>query len=75
MSRRTVTIRFGAMAPPIRAQLEEQHIMGIPHSLITSFQHDADALTRLAVRGMLPDRAVTAARKRLIQRIRKQIME
>lgn len=69
----TLAIRFGAMAPTLRAQLLEQKVIGIPYSVLTTFQHDADALTRLSIRGLLPARTVSAARQRLIKRICKQI--
>lgn len=69
----TLSITFGAMAPTLRAQLLEQQIIGIPYSVLKTFQHDADALTRLSIRGLLSERTVSAARQRLIKRICKQI--
>ena len=61
-------IDFGAMAPKIAEQITAVGLTadkdGIAHC-----QKDADALTRLAVRGLLPDSAIRNGRKKLMKHI------
>ncbi len=61
-------IDFGAMAPKLKEQIKAADLKadsdGIEHC-----QKDADALTRLAVRGLLPDSAVRNGRKKLMKHI------
>jgi hypothetical protein len=61
-------IRFGAMAPPLRQQLAEQGCVLHPDDE-PGLQADADALTRLYLRGLLRASEVRAARQRLAKRI------
>jgi hypothetical protein len=66
-----IEIVFGAMAPPILDQLRAQ---GIRASILSSvdalqFQKDADAVVRLAVRGILPENAKRAAHRRILRRM------
>lgn len=61
-----IEIVFGAVCDPIDKQLREQ---GHPLKTASVFQKDADALTRLAVRGLLTDAQVRQARKKLLRRI------
>lgn len=63
----TVRIEFGAMAPRLSEQIDVGSIAdkrGIAHC-----QKDADALTRLAVRRLLPESAIRDGRKALLKRI------
>lgn len=48
-----VKLRFGAMSPRISEQLEAQGLQYKTDDII-HFQHDADAIVRLRVRGLLP---------------------
>ena len=59
-------ITFGAMATPLRKQLE---MTGMDVGSINHFQRDADAVTRLHVRGFLTDAETRKARIRLINKI------
>lgn len=58
-----VTVRLGALAPPLAAQL------GMPPEPLLHHQADLDAITRLAVRGLLPERQVVAARRKVLKAI------
>ena len=60
-------IRLGAITPPLKAQLQ-----GIlPAGELDIYDKDADAISRLAVRGLITEAAATRARKRLIRSIEK----
>lgn len=56
---------FGAFAP----RLTEQLAGAVSESDVFELQKDADAITRLSVRGLLGDGAVDSARRRLIEKI------
>jgi ribosomal protein L13 len=56
------------MAQGIKQQLAYQGLTAKP-SVIQHWQKDADAITRLAVRGMLSDAAKSAARRKLLKTI------
>lgn len=59
-----ISIELGALAPPLAEQLGLESTERLDH-----LQKDADALTRLRVRGLLTERESTAASKRLVKRI------
>lgn len=59
-------ITFGAMADPLRKQLE---MTGIDVGTINHLQRDADAIVRLHVRGLLTDSETSRARIRVIKKI------
>ena len=61
-------IVFGAMAPDIGQQLAYQGLTAKPRA-IDQWQKDADAITRLAVRGMLSDAERERVRRRLLKTI------
>lgn len=61
-------LTFGAMAPDIAQQLAYQGLTAKPRA-IDHWQKDADAITRLAVRGILSDAAKSAARRKLLKTI------
>lgn len=67
-----VALHFGAMAPSISEQLEGQGLTAEPADLL-HWQKDADAITRLTVRQMLPESQAHAARKRLMKKIAKAV--
>lgn len=55
-------IRFGAMAPYLSEQIP---------GLDEQYDIDADCITRLHIRGILPDAETHKARKRLLKKIEK----
>ena len=65
-------IEFEAMAPKIREQIKSAGLtadmVGITHC-----QLDADALTRLAIRGIIPESAVSSGRKKLLKHVLRYI--
>ena len=65
-----VRVHFGALAQPLKDQLVNAHI---DSELLSHFQHDADAITRLAVRGLLSDTEINRSRQRLMKKIIKAI--
>lgn len=64
----TLKLRFGAMPPFIREQLIEQGFT-FENNEIEHFQKDADAITRLRVRGLIPDSQIDKMNKKLINKI------
>ncbi len=75
---RVLNIRFGALCKPITVQLAEQGVnfYGNRSEKSTSarhFQRDADAITRLSLRGFMSAAAARNARKKLLGRISKQV--
>lgn len=64
-------IVFGAMAPPIIDQLREQGAHVLP-PYADRWQRFSDAITLLSVQGLLPEKAVHEARKRLVRRIKSE---
>jgi hypothetical protein len=65
-----VTIGFGGCVPKLRDQ--EVGLL-IPKNRIEGFEQDAEAITRLYIRGLLPEAQTEKARKRLIKAIIKSI--
>ena len=65
-----LSITFGAFARPMRSQLKGR---GIDRETMKHFQADADALTRLVVRGLLNDSEALRARKRFVDRIAEKV--
>lgn len=70
-----VELHFGALCHPIARQLRDCGVrmnVGIRGSA-TIWQNDADAITRLAVRQLLPESAARNARKKLFKKIIRDI--
>lgn len=67
-------IHFGALAEPIAVQLKNQQL-AIPNcgNELKHIQADADAVTRLAVRGYVPDGMKRVLHKKLMRRIREAL--
>jgi hypothetical protein len=63
-----IAITFGAFAPRISEQLE-QHGMKARTADVVAWQRDAEAITRLAVRGLLTEAGGSAARRKLLRKI------
>lgn len=59
-----LTLSFGAMAPKPSQQI---------HGLSPHFDKDADAITRLLIRGIITPSEADKARKRLVKEIAKEI--
>lgn len=62
----SIKIAFGALCDSIAKQLRTQ---GYRLKSVAPYQKDADAITRLVIRGLLPDSQANAARKRLMKDI------
>jgi hypothetical protein len=63
-------IYFGAMAPTLAEQLADYEY---DKDEMKHLQFDADAVSRLAVRGVLTEGAASKARQRLVNRIAKSV--
>lgn len=63
-----IAITFGAMAPRISEQLEQQGCKAKTDDMV-AWQRDAEAIARLCVRGLISDAAATSSRRRLLQAI------
>ena len=68
-----VNIIFGALSPNIETQLSSQGLTF--NGNVEALQNDIDAITRLAVRGLLTDSAINAARKKIMKNISKNSKE
>lgn len=67
-----LSLVFGASAPSIAEQLRRQGLLA-SDGAVTLWQRDADAITRLAIRQLLPDAAIRTARKNLLKRVAKGV--
>jgi hypothetical protein len=65
-----IGIHFGAMAPPLKEQLKE---FNLDDNSLEHFQKDAEAIVRLAIRGIIPDSVKSSANKRLLKNIVRKI--
>lgn len=67
----TLALDFGALCHPLAKQLKDQGVrMNVAiRGSAGIWQKDADAITRLAVRQLLPDSAAQNARKKLLKKI------
>lgn len=63
-----LNLSFGALAPPIREQLRYAKVT-IRSRDLAHFQRDADAVTRLVVRGLLSDGIAQKAIRKLMRNI------
>lgn len=63
-------LSFGASSPSIESQLEVQGFSFRPDR-INHYQQDADAITRLKIRGLLPESQFDKCYRRLIKKIGK----
>lgn len=70
-ARPSLGLEFGATADPLRAQLAAQ-ALHLDYSRVYQFQADADAITRLFIRGLLPESLASRCRFRLLKMIAKQ---
>jgi len=65
-------LHFGALAPKLKEQLKE--FMVLPDDLEHA-QLDADAITRLSIRGLITGSETLKARRKLGQKLDKAIIE
>lgn len=72
IAEREFGLHFGAMAESISDQLSAQGFNAEPADLL-HWQKDSDAITRLAVRRLLPESQAHNARKRLMKLIVKGV--
>ncbi len=63
---KTMQIELGALAKPLTEQLAGS---GIDHKKLQVFDLDANAISRLYVRGLITESQATAARKKLLRTI------
>lgn len=61
-----VTIDFGAMAPTLSKQLAKIGL-SLSRDTLKIIQRDADAITRLYMRGLLSDSQTLTARRKLMK--------
>lgn len=61
-------ITFGALAPKVAGQLKKQKLTAAPLD-IERAQANADAVTRLLIRGVLSDSEARKARQRILKRL------
>ena len=73
MSAMKIGINFGALAEPIAKQLRAQGIRlragQARNGIVGQSQRDADAITRLNVRGILSDGEARKARQRVLKHL------
>jgi hypothetical protein len=67
-----VELSLGALSPRLEEQLRKQG-KWVEAAKLDHYQRDADAISRLRVRGLLPDRAAYAARSKLINNLLKEM--
>jgi len=65
----SVSLEFGALAPPLREQLKDAGLVIRYKRNLAHYQRDADAITRIVIRGLISDSQARTARKRLMRRI------
>jgi hypothetical protein len=65
-------IAFGAMSKPLHEQISE-HGIPVTQDEMSHYQKDAEAITRLRIRGMLSDKEVGNTQIRLMKNIVKYL--
>ena len=68
----TLGLHFGALSPTIETQLKEQGLY-LDHESVDHCQKDANAITRLMVRGLIPMSVAEKARKKLVNVMGKEV--
>lgn len=67
MGERMLQLDFGALAPPLIAQIDDA--ISIDTQALASAQRNADAITRLYVNGLLTASETRSARQRLTKQV------
>jgi hypothetical protein len=62
-------IIFGAMAPSLKEQIGDLLPRKYRGIQLRRWQHDADAVTRLVVRGLITDKMARSARRQIVRRL------
>lgn len=70
MSSSKFVFKFGALAPSLADQLKADDRQS---EILAPYQKDADAITRLSVRGLLSEAEIYRARTRLVQKIQAEV--
>lgn len=70
-----MTIVFGAMAPPLKEQIGDLLPRKMRGIVLRRWQRDADAVTRLMVRGYITGRVAGVARRRIVRSIERAAHE
>ena len=70
-----LSIRLGALAPKIKEQLDSEGITDYDEICLDVFQKDADAISRLSIRGLIPESIAVKARVRLMKKLAKWLNE
>ena len=65
----SIKITLGALAPSITEQLKELNLPDDKIAQVLPFNLDADAITRLHIRGIITDTEYNNASKRLMKKI------
>ncbi len=69
-SKRTIALHFGALVDPLWQQLDSQGVLLVgKEGAIETFQKDADAITRLNVRGFLNNSTKMRLHRALMKKI------
>lgn len=71
---KTIGIRLGALSDPIADQLKNQNFK-FDEKEIAQFQHDAEALTRLRVRGYIADSVMDKLSQKLANKIQVHVLK
>jgi hypothetical protein len=74
MSADKLSLHFGAMCRDLAEQLEIQGIR-LDAKIVVHFQSDAEAITRLVIRNLIPDSVARDARRRLLRNIARAVVE
>lgn len=73
MSKDTIRLSLGALAEPLTAQLRTQGCF-LESGDADHLQADADAITRLVIRGYMTEAASRRARRRLVERVAERVV-
>lgn len=68
MKKGSLALRLGPLAPNLSTQLGES---GLDKKQVSQFQQDADAITRLSVRGYISESDARRFRQSLVMKIEK----
>lgn len=66
--KKSMSLSFGALAPRISEQLEAQGLE-FKTTEVVQLQRDLDAVTRLRVRGLLPDSLCEMVHRRIFRKV------
>jgi hypothetical protein len=68
-------LTFGSLEPPLRTQLHNLGLRGLPRDLLSKWQASADALTMLRTNGVLTPNVARHGEFRLAQQIATKLKE